>query len=212
MTNPTGTDARLEDVLHELSMASTSPGAALLDQFVRRYPQYARELTDFAVDLAIDALKPGDDDVPTPADVEISPAVAKALSRLQDRLHSVKKQRAQKATEVRPQDPFADLTRDELRALAGAIHANVPFVLKLRDRHIEPDTIPPGLLRLAADHLHVPEDVLVSHWAGQPQLQSANLYKSDQKPEAAKRQSFAEAVASSNLTEEQQRFLLALSR
>jgi hypothetical protein len=210
MTNPAGTEARLEDVLHELSMASASPGADLLDQFIRRYPQYARELTDFAVDLAIDALRPGEDDVPTPADVEISPAVATALSRLQDRLHSVKKRRTQEAAEVPSQDPFSRLSREALRAFADAIHANVPFVLKLRDRHIRPETIPAGLYRLAAQHLNVPEAVMVAYSAGRPQMPHANRYKSDRKPEATSQQSFAEAVAGSNLSEEQQRFLLAL--
>jgi hypothetical protein len=210
MTNPAGTEARLEDVLNELSMASASPDAELLDQFIRRYPQYARELTDLAVDLAIDARRPGEDDVPTPADVEISPAVAKALSRLQDRLHSVKKRRMQEVAEVPSQDPFSALSRDALRAFADAIHANVPFVLKLRDRHIRPETIPAGFHRLAAQHLNVSEAAMVAYSAGRPQMPSANHYKSDHKPEATKQQSFAEAVVGSNLSEEQQQCLLAV--
>ena len=40
--------ATLRDALYELSLARQVPDATLLDEFVRRYPEHAEDLTDFA--------------------------------------------------------------------------------------------------------------------------------------------------------------------
>lgn len=210
MTHTTGSEARLEDVLYELSMASASPGADLLDDFVRHYPQFASELTDFAVELALDALKSaGDEAAAAPAQAGVSPAVGSAISRLHNRLHAAKQRRQQRHSS-KPADPFSALSRNELRAFGDAIHANIVFVAKLRDRLISLDTIPAELRRQAAQHLHVPEELLAAYWNAPPQIQQAAKFKSEQKPEAVKQQTFAEAVASSHLSDEQKRYLLGL--
>ena len=46
----------LRDVLYALSLAKPIPDAEVLDDFVRRYPEYAAALTDFAIELAMDAV------------------------------------------------------------------------------------------------------------------------------------------------------------
>jgi len=45
--------ATLSDALYELSLAQRVPDAPLLDEFVRRYPEYADDLTDFAIILFV---------------------------------------------------------------------------------------------------------------------------------------------------------------
>ena len=60
---------------------------------MRRYPQHAGALTDFAIELAIDALQHGDDDFDIPADPDaISPVVSRVMSRFQNRLFELTKQ------------------------------------------------------------------------------------------------------------------------
>jgi hypothetical protein len=46
----------LREALYTLTMAQRVPDADLLDDVIRCYPTYANELTDFAIELALDAL------------------------------------------------------------------------------------------------------------------------------------------------------------
>ena len=71
-TNP---PTALRDVLYAFSLAKPVPDARLLDEFVRRYPEHAAEITDFAIELAIDAAR-GNDDNTEDAEPAVSPAVA----------------------------------------------------------------------------------------------------------------------------------------
>ena len=46
--------------MYAMSLAKAVPDAELLDEFARRYPQHADALTEFAIELAIDALMQGE--------------------------------------------------------------------------------------------------------------------------------------------------------
>jgi len=79
------------NAFYELALAERVPNAEQLDEFVRRYPEHARELTEFAIELALDAalsaidtgleLKPADESL----------AVSQAMSRFQNRLYAVQR-------------------------------------------------------------------------------------------------------------------------
>jgi hypothetical protein len=77
----------LRDVLYEFSLAKPTPDAELLNEFVRRYPEHAAALTDFAVEIAIDAAR-GDDEMAA-ENIEtttVSPVVSHAMSNFQNHL------------------------------------------------------------------------------------------------------------------------------
>jgi hypothetical protein len=203
----------LRDVLYAFSLAKAVPDVELLDEFVRRYPGYAAEITDFAVEIAVDAAR-GDVE-PDETAPKASPAVSRAMSRFQNRLFELRhKERGDQARSVtaRPaaENPFSPLDRAGFRRLAVMLDANVLFVTKLRDRLIDPNTMSRGFQKRVADELSVPLDVIVAHFAAQVGNQSRQLYKSEQKPTTGKQQSFEEAVRSSGLTAEQQRHLLSM--
>lgn len=209
----------LRDALYTLTTAKDVPDAALLDDLVRRYPQFSSELTDYAIAIAIDALQ-GDRAVEV-ADASrdpmaMSPAVSRAMSRFQNRLHAVSDRGDTRTAAPRPSgtdapNPFATLSRDEYRAFAKKLDANNVFVAKLRDRQIDPTTLTPGFRQRVADDLRVPLDVVLSHFAAaQGAVARSQFYKADGKPTNGGRQRFEEAVQSSGLSEAQQRALLAL--
>lgn len=203
----------LRDVLYAFSLAKAVPDVELLDEFVRRYPGYAAEITDFAVEIAVEAAR-GDVDVDVTAP-KVSPAVSRAMSRFQNRLFELRhKERGDRANSVTArtgtENPFSALNREGFRRLAVVLDANVLFVTKLRDRLIDPNTMSRGFQKRVADELSVPLDVIVEHFAAQAQNQSRQLYKSEQKPTIGKQQSFEEAVRGSGLTAEQQRHLLSM--
>jgi hypothetical protein len=210
-TNP---PTALRDVLYAFSLAKPVPDARLLDEFVRRYPEHAAEITDFAIEVAIDAAR-GDDNAQD-AKPTVSPAVSRAMSRFQNRLFALKHGETAAGSATSPiasssvENPFAALDRTAFRGLANRLNVNTLFVAKLRDRQINPETMTTGFRKRVADELSVPVDVIVAHFAAQAGAQPRQFYKAEQKPAAGARQNFEEAVRSSGLTAEQQRHLMSL--
>lgn len=211
-TNGNRSLSTLREALYQLMLAKEVPDAELLDDFVRRYPEHAADLTDFAIEAAVDALRPAS----SPIEAATSPAVSRAIDRFQKARLAV---HAEKATEeahahldpTSCDNPFVGFDRGAYRALANQLNATTLFLNKLRDRLIEPTTIPVGFHRHVAQSLNIPVGIVIEHLAGQPQMNvQPQFFKSEGKPEIGPRQSFEEAVLSSGLTEEQQRYLLSL--
>lgn len=212
---PTMTATPLRDVMYAMSLAKSVPDAELLDEFVRRYPEHADALTEFAIELALDGLQHGDDDLDVPADPDaISPAVSRVMSQFQNRLFEISQKRAlspaARATTASVANPFTALDRDGFRALASRLDINTALLSKLRDRHIEPATIPRGFCKHVAEEMHEDFDLLNAHLYAPPEAAPVRqYYKAEGKPKAHARQSFEVAVRGSGLSEEQQRRLLS---
>ena len=207
----TSTSKNLSDVLYALALAMPVPDARTLDDFVRRYPQHAAALTEFAVQLALEPEVTDEKEGETDVDASVSPAVSRAISHFQNVAFELEKATGAAAGEA-VANPFDRLSRDEFRAYAATLGANSIFVMKLRDRLIEPETIVsrPGFCRVAADGLNVPVEALIAHSRAAPIISSQQRFKADQKPTLPKRETFEEAVRSSGLAPEQQRHLLEL--
>ena len=212
MTNtPPRRPTPLRSVLYELALAKPAPDAALVDAFVRHYPEHAADLTEYAIALALDALaaqnEPIDGSVAT-----TTPGVSRAMSRFHHRLSAVRKETAAEAAKVAPavENPFATLTRSEIRALAQRLHANTVFIMKLRDRLITSDTMTESFLRRLADELGVLLETVVAHFAAPAYVPSRAHFKAGTQPEAGGKQTFEEAVRSCGLTPAQQHSLLHL--
>ena len=66
------TEANLESVLLEFRVEAGTPRPGILEIYTRRYPQFARELTDYAVDwlleeaLAVEAPSDEEEDAAAP--------------------------------------------------------------------------------------------------------------------------------------------------
>ena len=207
----------LREALYVLSAEQDVPDAKLLDDVVRRYPEFGEELTELAIAIALDALR-GErvvEDAERAIDPSVvSPAVSRAMSHFQNRLHAVTEGTAE-ARNIRGDitdapNPFSGLPRNEFRAFAVRLNANGAFVGKLRDRQIDPDTMTPGFQRRVADELKAPLDVVVAHFAGRPGAPIGQFFKAEGKPSTDAQQSFEEAVRTSGLNEAQQQFLLEL--
>lgn len=211
MTDTITLDTSSRDVLYEFALAKDRPDADLLEELIRRYPQYAEELTDFAVAVALELYADVAEPVVLPSQT-VSPVVSRAMSRFHNRLFEVKHQAAEKlqACVEPPHNPFSALNKAGIRKLARDINASNLFVMKLRDRQIRDDTITDGFRRYIAEKLDVPMSVVVAHLAAEPIVHYASRHKSNEKPSAQAKQTFEEAIRSSELTEEQQNCLLSL--
>ena len=209
----------LREGLYVLSTEQDVPDAKLLDDVVRRYPEFGEELTEFAIAIAVDALR-GErvvEDAERAIDPSaVSPAVSRAMSRFQNRLHAVTaaagaaELRSTRADTADAPNPFSGLPRNEFRAFAARLNANTVFVSKLRDRQIDPATMTLGFQNRVADELKAPLDAVVAHFAAHPAAPSRQFFKAEGKPSTGTQQSFEEAVRSSGLNDAQQKFLLEL--
>ena len=211
----------LEDVLYAFSVEQRVPDAKLLDGFVRRYPQYAKELTDFAVALVLDALSDAPEDLEQfskeAAAAASSSAVSRSVSRFHSKLHAVRTaSKSSDDAEVSPEqanapNPFETLSPEDLKAVADRLDATKIFVLRLRDRVIDPSTIPDKVIGMVAEALDATVESIVAHFGSSPEPlpAGAEFYKASKQPEVVKQQTFEQAVRASGLSEEQQKRFLS---
>jgi len=210
------TQTSLRDAMYAMSLAKAVPDAELLDEFARRYPQHADALTEFAIELAIDSLMHRSDEEDVPADADaISDVVSRVMSQFENQLFERRQARAAtppaRAATASVENPFAALDRQGFRALASRLDINSAFLSKLRDRTIEPISIPKTYCRHLAEEMDEETEAMAAHlYAPQESVAAGRqLYKAEGKPAATARQSFEEAVKTSGLSEEQQRRLLS---
>lgn len=207
------TPTELRDAYYELSMAEGLPDPGMLDALISRYPQYARELTSFAVDLTVDRLTQ-DDVTSSDAAPVMGSAASTAVSAYHNAMYSLRKGATVADTTAAAsviENPFVKLDRDGIRATANAVGVNTPFVIKLRDRVIDAGTIPQRFLQQLAEALGVEFERLWSHLSCERIVaMEGQSFKADDKPLLGQKQSFEEAVRSSGLSQDQQTHLLSL--
>ena len=212
----------LREALYALSMAKRVPDAQVLDEVVRQYPRFAEELVDFAVEIVVDSLRTGSaDEAESEADVDhLTPDVSRAISTFHNEVYALRREQErgleEDASSFGGINPFADLSRGEMRGVVRGMDASGAFVAKLRDGQILGETMTVGfkahVVAVMDDVASVPKEVVYAHLAGESDTAgvSSQFYKAASRPEKGRQQTFAEAVGSSGLSAEQQRYLLSL--
>ena len=207
----------LQEAFYILSTEQEVPDARLLDDLVRRYPEFGEELTEFAISIALDTLTSEHviEDMQTRVTSSaISPTVSRAISYFQNRLHSMKEEgSASRASSSNTDDvlnPFSELSRDEFRSFASSLNANSFFVVRLRDRQIEPKSMTMGFKKRVAELLNASNEIIVAHFAASQSLSASQFFKAERKLSFGERQSFEDAVKNSGLSKKQQRHLMEL--
>ena len=205
----------LDEVLYAFAVTKETPDAETLDRYAQLYPQYAEALTELAIELVLDSVQAEEPCAIEGANV-VSPAVMRAISQFENYSYEMNKDEPNKEAQAYSMNvitnPILTLARDEFRALVARLHANNTFVMKLRDRLVEPDTViaRTGFCKEVSVQLNVPLEAIFSHLKANPTITAGQYYKSDNKPAIVKQESFEDAVQSSGLSEEQQRYILSL--
>ena len=107
-------------------------------------------------------------------------------------------------------DPFAVRTDGGLRGVARSFGCNVNFLGRLKDRLIRAEDLSAVFVARLAEALGTGPDELARFLAGPARVPANARFKSDVKPEAREKQSLAEAIESSALSDEQKRHLASL--
>lgn len=185
-----------ESVLMAFSM-EPSHSRETLERYIREYPQHATALIDCSIDLQHE---PPVDDVSA---TEVPDrAVDKAWQRFERAVQ-------QPAAEVA--NPFAKLNTSSFKALARSLDVSNLFLMRVRDRAVSAATIPARFIEKLASELGATVQAVGGYLQGAPSIVSGQPFRSSVKPSVGEQITFDQAVATSQLTPEQQATLKALS-
>ncbi len=163
-----------------------------VEDYVGRYPNYATEISEFALyfhSIAFDLPEP--DAVPA---AQLSPAAQKALAQIRNpqppAIEGLVKQGA--AVGLAP------------RKLAEAVKLSMDLLGKLEARAIDVGTIPPTLVRRLAETLKVAPGAVAAYLGAAGPAQAGAFFYADQAP-TQRQESFLDAVQGSTLGPELKR-------
>ncbi|WP_326912932.1 hypothetical protein [Rhizobium johnstonii] len=177
----------IEDILFDLVEDGQLSAQAVADA-IARYPEHTNAITDFAA-----AWQSHRDD-----NVEIyAPLPAPDLSRLWN-------------SQAAGIDPFEGKDPFELRDIAARCDLSMNIMVKFAERLLKATSIPMLLIRRLADELKVPPGTLLDY-LDQQQAIGASDFRSDGNPVVGQKQTFADAVRSSSMSDERKEKWLSLS-
>ena len=193
----------LDDALNTFVQENDRPTAGNLQEWVERYPQFRKDLIDFAAAWAEQLVLPSAEGVGAETEKLL---VDRAMSHVQNVAYNHDVERLRQTT---TDDPVRSLTEDAQRVgtrpaeLAKACRLDLGLLSKLNSRQIQPWTIPVELISKLAERLKKTVAALKIFFAGPPREAVGMAYLSRGKPTASPQQSFAEAVQQSSLSEEE---------
>ena len=193
----------LDDVFNMFIAENDQPTAENLQEWVNRYPQYQRELVDFAAVWKEQLVLP-----PAP---EMGPEAEKALiDRAMSHVLNVAYDRDEKAQRhAESDDPVHSLTGEaqhagmNAQAFANACGLDLVLISKLNSRLIKPQTIPARLIGLLGQLLRKSTAEIAAYLAKPPQTATSKAFLARGKPTSAAQQSFADAVRASSLSDKE---------
>lgn len=201
-------DEELLRITAEYAEAARAGQAPRISDYVRRYPQYARELVAYALSYSAvfaDQPPPDERSAATP-----SPAAQKALA-------FIREQRPAYDSAAQAQT-FDSLLKRALDVgyppprLFAELGLSADVVSKLEAQVITVASVPRTLVERLARTLQTSADAIQAYLAStQPQAQGAQLYLAERPPEYSQ-QSFLEAVAQSTLSEDEKRVWFEIAR
>lgn len=201
----------VETVLDAFVSSEPDPSTTALQRWIVRYPNYERELTDFAAAwILMDTLPPapGTEKTDEEALVERGQAVIDTVFP--------KEEQPAPGGERHPLVGLLDeasglgLTMHELADVTGLSPA---LVAKLDQRLIRVATVPNDVLRRLAEAVRRSTGEILVHLHREPVVPGAMEHKADEAPTVPERQNFFDAVRlDRGLGDEQRRWLLSLAR
>ena len=172
-----------------------------IQEYVRRYPQYASELLDYA--LYFHTLGFDSPPLEEPAELTLSPESEAALARIRE-------QRAAYAQAPAAATPIESLFARGIAMeapppkLAEAVGLTFEVLAKIEARAITVSSIPRTLVQRLAAALKTAPDAIAAYISGAPAGQAGGFYFADQAP-AQQQESFLDAVQASALNPDQKR-------
>ena len=182
---------RLEDVLDAFVASDVNPNEAL-GEWIRRYPQYEQELTEFAVSWSLMRSLPA---APDAEEVDEDTLVLRGMSIVQNLLHSQSMESVSESVV-----PFESLIAEgrirgwEPRQFAQKAELGVILLRKLDRRLICYASIPPDAIKNLADSIKRKASSIAVYLQQNPTFAAATEYRSEQTPVLIQQENFFDAV------------------
>lgn len=205
-------DEELLRITAEYATAARAGQAPSIGEYVRRYPQYARELIAYALTFsAVAADQPATDQRPAAA---LSPAAQRALAYVREQRAGYETAAAATSAPAPASAPAGAIDSLLQRGLAvgyppprlfAELGLSADVVAKLEARVIVAASIPRTLVERLARVLQTSAEAVQAYLAStRAQAQGAQLYLAERAPEYSQ-QSFLDAVAQSTLADHEKR-------
>lgn len=192
----------IDRITFEYAAEYRSGRAPRIEAYVQRYPQYATELMEYALDFHAAGFV--GEPLEEPADLVLSPAAEKALARIRE-------QHAEYQS-VAPEAPVAieGLVKRGIEAgytppqLAAAVGLTPDLLDRLEAHAIALSSIPRTLLQRLATTLKAAPEAIAAYLGAPPAGQAGGFYYAEQPPEQ-QQATFLDAVQTSALPPEGKR-------
>ena len=209
MNEPTGLET-LEDVLDAYVASDVGPNSPL-DEWLRRYPEFEREIIEFAASWSLMKwLSPA----PDTEEVDEETLVLRGMSVVQNLLHRQSWEPA--SDSVAPLESLIEEGRAkglEPRRLAQATRLGDSLLRKLDRRLITHTSIPQELIKRLAEVMQSEATSITAYLQKAPTLVAATEHRSDQAPKLMELEDFFDAVrADPTISREHAEYWFALER
>ena len=181
----------LEDILDAYVASGDDPGSSL-NEWIQRYPEYEKELTEFAVSWSLmESLPPA----PDSQKIDDSVLILRGMSIVQNLLHN-QSQAASSSSSV----PFESLISEgrahglKPRQLAEAVCLGDTILRKLDRRLIRYASIPQDAIDELAKIIQHEAAALAAYLQQNPTFATLAEHRSEQAPTLAEPEDFFEAV------------------
>jgi hypothetical protein len=191
----------LPEVLDEMAASEPVLDARALTRWMERYPQYEREIMDFAARLGLMTHLPPDD---TPLEDEegFYSRGLEVVRRVMD---------ARRSREARDEAPITSLIAEakgrnlDVTKLAAAADLSVPIIVKFEQRLISFASIPREAIEALARTVQRSAESVAAYLQTAPGFAPGASYKSESAPKLPPQQDFSEAVRSDRTLAEEKK-------
>ena len=211
----------LNDILDAYAASTPGPSFETLREWVRRYPEFESELTEFTIDWRLlHALSPS-----AQATADEETLVLRGMSIVEGLLHSQRMQATKErdpgsrvnGTELLSTPPHSLLGAADERGItlddfAQKTGLSASLIASLNNRLARVNSIPRQIVESVAHVIGRSVEAVFAYLQRPPTLPPAAQYKADQTPTVASQRDFFELVhMDKELTEQQKQQLLALT-
>lgn len=182
------------------------PTPKRLEAYAKEHPTLRRELTELAVEMVLEPSRP----LP-PADATTRDVVSAAWARFQAGTATNRPASHTSAKTPALPDIFERFAGPAFPQLATRLDVTPVFLIKVRDGLIEAAGFPKAFMVLIADAVGHGVDTIRAILERSASMPAGTMAKADGKPKVGGKQTFEEAVATSGLSPDQRRRLLAMA-
>lgn len=189
----------LDDVLNEFVAEYERPTSQGLEMWVARYPQFRRELIDFVAAWVEETTLPESPKLTVEQEERIvDRAMSHALNVSFNRDGQSRQPGEKTITSLTGEAKNSGISVADFARGCGL---DLVLITKLNNRRILPETIPSRLVSHIARLVGRTAEGVMEYLGGPPQLLSELSFMSKKKPRRVERESFADAVRASSLSE-----------